>query len=123
MTIKMEVGEISRFQTNGDFASYGRTVDARRLSNHQQRGENNQKCGHKYLAWAFVEAADFARRFDENGRRWYDRKAAKTSKVIATKALGCKLAKAAWYVNGSPRWAFPTKVPMRPPRPASSQLP
>ncbi len=98
MTITMEVGEISRFQTNGDFASYCRTVDARRLSNNKQKGENNQKCGNKYLAWAFVEAANFARRFDENCRRWYDRKAAKTSKVIATKALGCKLAKAAWYV-------------------------
>jgi transposase len=98
MTITMEVGEISRFQTDGDFASYCRTVDARRLSNNKQKGENNQKCGNKYLSWAFVEAANFARRFDENCRRWYDRKAAKTSKVIATKALACKLAKAAWYV-------------------------
>jgi len=31
-------------------------------------------------------------------RRWYDRKVAKTSNVIATKALACKLAKAAWHV-------------------------
>jgi hypothetical protein len=28
--------------------------------------------------------------------------AAKTSKVIATKALGCKLAKAAWHVMAGP---------------------
>ena len=27
-----------------------------------------------------------------------DRKAAKTSNVIATKAMACKLAKAAWYL-------------------------
>lgn len=98
MTITLEVGEISRFKTDGDFASYCRTVDARRLSNQKQKAENNQKCGNKYLAWAFVEAANFARRYDENCRRWYDRKAAKTSKVIATKALACKLAKAGWYV-------------------------
>ncbi len=58
----------------------------------------NQKCGNKYLAWAFVEAAHFARRSDDLCRRWYDRKAAKTSTVIATKALACKLAKAAWYL-------------------------
>lgn len=58
----------------------------------------NQKCGNKYLAWAFVEAANFARRYDENCRRWYDRKAAKAGKIIATKALACKLAKAAWHV-------------------------
>jgi transposase len=98
MTITMEVGDIGRFPTDGDFASYCRMVDARRLSNGKAKGDNNQKCGNKYLSWAFVEAANFARRFDEHCRRWYDRKAAKTSKVLATKALGCKLAKAAWHI-------------------------
>jgi transposase len=98
MTITMEVGDIGRFKTDGDFASYCRAVDSRRLSNGKQKGENNQKCGNKYLSWAFVEAANFARRYDEHCRRWYDRKAAKTSTVLATKALACKLAKAAWHV-------------------------
>jgi transposase len=97
MTITLEVGEIGRFKTDGDFASYCRAVDSRRLSNGKQKGENNQKCGNKYLSWAFVEAANFAKRYDERCRKWYDRKAAKTSHVIATKALACKLAKAAWY--------------------------
>jgi transposase len=98
MTITMEVGEIQRFRSDGDFASYCRLVDARRLSNGKQKAQNNVKCGNKYLAWAFVEAANFARRYDEHCRRWYDRKAARTSKIIATKALACKLAKAAWHV-------------------------
>jgi transposase len=98
MTITMEVGDIGRFQTDGDFASYCRLVDAKRLSNGKCKGDNNQKCGNKYLAWAFVEAANFARRYNEHCRRWYDRKAAKTHKVLATKALACKLAKAAWHV-------------------------
>jgi transposase len=53
---------------------------------------------HKYLAWAFVEAANYARRTDEKCRQWFDRKKAKTSTVIAVKALACKLAKAAWHV-------------------------
>jgi len=98
LTITMEVGDVKRFKTDGDFASYCRMVDAKRLSNGKAKGDNNQKCGNKYLAWAFVEAANFSRRYDEHCRRWYDRKAAKTSKVLATKALGCKLAKAAWHV-------------------------
>jgi transposase len=98
MTITMEVGDISRFKTDGDFASYCRLVDAKRISNDKHKADNNQKCGNKYLAWAFVEAANFARRYDDHCRKWYDRKAAKTSKVIATKALACKLAKAAWHV-------------------------
>jgi transposase len=98
MTITMEVGEISRFKSAGDFASYCRAVDSRRTSNEKNKGQNNRKCGNKHLGWAFVEAANFARRFDERCRRWFDRKAAKTSNVIATKALACKLAKAAWHV-------------------------
>ncbi len=98
MTITMEVGDVGRFATDGDFASYCRTVDARRLSNDKKKADGNQKCGNRYLAWAFVEAANFARRYDESCRRWYDRKAARTNKVLATKALGCKLAKAAWHV-------------------------
>lgn len=98
LTITMEIGDIQRFAGAGNFASYCRTVDAQHLSNGKKKGENNQKCGNKYLAWAFVEAANFARRYDEPCRKWYDRKAAKTSKVIATKALACKLAKAAWYL-------------------------
>lgn len=98
MTITMEVGDIGRFKTDGDFASYCRTVDSRRMSNGKKKGENNQKCGNKYLSWAFVEGANFAKRYDEQCRRWYDRKAARTSTVLATKALACKMAKAAWHV-------------------------
>jgi len=50
MTITMEVGDIKRFKTDGNFASYCRTVDSRRLSNGKQKGENNQKCGNSYLS-------------------------------------------------------------------------
>jgi transposase len=102
LTITMEVGDIGRFQSDGDFASYCRLVDARRLSNGKCKAANNPKCGNKYLSWAFVEAANFARRYDPKCRQWYDRKAAKTSKVLATKALACKLAKAAWHVMAGP---------------------
>jgi transposase len=98
MTITMEVGEIKRFKSAGHFASYCRAVESQRTSNEKAKGQNNRKCGNKYLSWAFVEAANFARRYDEPCRRWFDRKAARTNSVIATKALACKLAKAAWHV-------------------------
>lgn len=102
LTITMEVGDIRRFASDGQFASYCRTVDAKRLSNGKVKADNNRKCGNPYLAWAFVEAANFARRFHEPSRRWYDRKAARTLPVVATKALACKLAKAAWWVMAKP---------------------
>lgn len=98
LTITMEVGEISRFKAQGNLASYCRTVDSKRMSNGKKKGDNNGKCGNKYLSWAFVEAANFAKRYDDQCRKWFDRKAARTSTVIATKALACKLAKAAWHV-------------------------
>jgi transposase len=112
LTITMETGDIQRFAEAGNFASYCRTVDAQHLSNAKKKADNNQKCGNKYLAWAFVEAAHFARRSDGLCRRWYDRKAARTSTVIATKALACKLAKAAWFLmakgsNYDPKRVFP----------------
>lgn len=72
LTITMEIGDIQRFGSAGEFASYCRTVDSRRLSNGKKKGENNRKCGNRYLAWAFVEAANFARRYDETCRKWYD---------------------------------------------------
>ncbi len=98
MTITLEVGAIQRFADPGQFASYCRTVAAERFSNAKKKGDNNSKCGNKYLAWAFVEASHFARRHDEQCRKWFDKKAARTSTVIATKALACKLAKAGWYL-------------------------
>jgi transposase len=98
LTITMETGDIQRFASPGEFASYCRTVDAQHTSNGKKKADNNQKCGNKYLAWAWVEAANFAKRYDPQCRRWFDRKAAKSSTVIATKALACKLAKAAWYL-------------------------
>ena len=98
LTITMETGDIERFPSPEDFASYCRTVDSKHISNGKKKADNNQKCGNKYLAWAFVEGANFAKRYDELCRQWYDRKAGKTSTVIATKALACKLSKVAWYL-------------------------
>jgi len=63
-TITLETGDITRFDGPGNFASYARAVDSRRESNGKKKGEGNTKCGNKYLAWAFVEAANFAVRYD-----------------------------------------------------------
>jgi len=97
-TILMEIGDIERFPNPESFASYCRTVPSTKSTNGKKKGENNRKSGNRYLAWAFVEAANFCRQKDESAQRWFDRKAARTNKIIATKALACKLAKAAWHI-------------------------
>jgi transposase len=98
MTILLEVAEISRFPSPEDFASYCRTVAAIKTSNGKKKADNNRKCGNRYLAWAFIEAANIIRRYDERAKRWHARKLAKSNHVIATKALACKLAKASWHI-------------------------
>jgi len=103
LTIMLETVDPQRFASPGDYASYCRCVDSRRMSNGKKKGENNRKCGNKYLAWAFVEAANFAQRHDPACRKFYDRKKAQVNGIVATKALACKLAKAAWHMMSGNR--------------------
>lgn len=61
-------------------------------------GKGNKKNGNKYLAWAFSEAAELARRYDNQARSYYTRKMRKTNFMVAHNALAHKLARAAYYV-------------------------
>lgn len=97
-TILLETGPIERFVGVGNFASYARCVDSVRTSNGKKKGEGNTKNGNPYLAWAFVEAANFARRYCAEAKRFYERKQAKTNHVVAVKALAHKLARACYHI-------------------------
>jgi len=98
LTIMLETGDINRFKSVGNYVSYCRCVRSVRLSNQKKKGKGNAKNGNKYLSWAFVEAAIFAIRWDARVRRFYDRKAAKTKRVVAIKAVSHKLARACYHV-------------------------
>jgi transposase len=97
-TILLEVGHIERFTAVGHFASYARCVGSEYVSNGKKKGEGNTKNGNKYLAWAFVEAANFALRYNAEAKRFYERKKAKTNTVVAIKALAHKLARACYHI-------------------------
>ncbi len=64
LTIMLETGDLSRFAKVGNYASYCRCVSGARYSNGKKKGKTNTKNGNKYLAWAFVEAANFAIRYN-----------------------------------------------------------
>ncbi|WP_017461349.1 IS110 family transposase [Dyella ginsengisoli] len=104
MTILLESGDIDRFASVGDYASYCRMVESVRLSNGKRKGHGNRKCGNRYLCWAYVEAANHAIRFDPLIRRWYDRKRARKHRVVAIKAVAHKLARACYHMlhEGTP---------------------
>src|SRR6266511_2214882 len=97
-TIMLETGTVSRFAAVGNFSSYCRCVDSVHTSNNKRKGEGNRKNGNKYLAWAFIEAANFALRFCPQAKRFYERKKAKTNSIVAIKALAHKLARACYHV-------------------------
>jgi len=97
-TIMLETGTITRFASVGNFSSYCRCVDSRRESNGKKKGEGNVKNGNKYLAWAFVEAANFALRYCPEAKRFYERKKRKTNRIVAIKAIAHKLARACYHM-------------------------
>lgn len=96
--ILLETGPIERFDAVDNYASYARCVDSRNMSNGKKKGQGNAKNGNKYLVWAFVEAANFALRFNAQAKRFYERKKAKTNNLVATKALAHKLARACYHI-------------------------
>jgi transposase len=98
IVIMLETGDITRFAAVGNFASYARCVDSARYSNGKKKGEGNTKNGNAHLVWAFIEAANFTRRFSAEAKRFFERKTARTNKVIATKALAHKLARASYHM-------------------------
>jgi transposase len=98
LTIMLETGPIRRFETVGDYVSYCRKVPSQWTSNGKWKGSGNQKNGNKYLAWAYGEAAEFARRLYPEARAYYQRKMHKTNAAVAHSALAHKLARAAYYI-------------------------
>jgi len=81
LAIMLETGAIERFAGVGNFSSYARCVASKRLSNDKKKGEGNSKCGNKYLACAFVEAANFAVRYNARIKRFHQRNTAKTNQT------------------------------------------
>lgn len=107
LTIMLETGPVSRFAKVGNYVSYCRKVSSHWTSNGKLKGGGNKKNGNRYLAWAFSEAAELARRYYPEPRAYYQRKMQKTNFMVAHSALAHKLARAAYYIMRD-------QVPFRP---------
>ena len=94
----LEMGTVEHFAQVGNFSSYCRCVDSVRRSNDRNKGEGNTKNGNKYLAWAFVEAANFAIRFSAKIKSFYQKKKSKSHAIVAIKAVAHKLCRACYYI-------------------------
>jgi len=82
--------------SDNDYASYVRCVASTKISNGKKKGEGNRKNGNKYLAYAFIEAAHYTAIWAPKIKRYYQRKANRSHKMIAKKAIANKLAKACY---------------------------
>ena len=98
MTIWLETGDIGRIKLVGNYASYCRCVGSQKLSNGKKKGQGNRKNGNKYLGYAYMEAAHYAAIWEPRIQRYYQRKTAKTHKMVAKKAIANKLAKACYQM-------------------------
>lgn len=98
LTIMLETSDIGRFRTVSQYVSYGRLVGSWHGSNGKRKGSGNTKNGNAFLCWAFIEAANFAIRYDATIRRYYQRKQARTKRVVALKAVAHKLARACYHM-------------------------
>ena len=98
LTILYETGDVSRFPAVGNYASYCRCVDSKRLSDGKKKGEGNRRNGNRYLSWAFTEAANFAVRYEPRARRFFERKRAKKNRALGIRALANKLARASYFM-------------------------
>jgi transposase len=98
LTTMLETGPIKRVKKAGNYVSYCRKVSSKYLSSDKYKGKGNVKNGNRYLAWAYGEAAEYARRFNEQAKAYFNRKCAKTNKAVAHAALAHKLARAAYYM-------------------------
>ena len=98
MPILLETGCIDRFADVGNYVSYCRCVGSAHISNGKTKGQGNTKNGNRYLAWAYVEAANFAIRYSEAAKKFYQRKKAKRNTAVAIKALAHKIARACYHM-------------------------
>lgn len=98
LTIMLETGAISRFADVGNYASYCRCVDSKRVSNGKKKGSGNVRNGNRYLSWAFTEAATFAIRYSERIRTFHQRKQRRSHPVVAIRAVAHKLARASYFI-------------------------
>ena len=98
MTILLEIGDINRFKSVGNFASYCRCVSSQHISNNKKKGKGNVKSGNRYLSWAFHEAAHHGLIWSQPMKEFYLKKKRKTNGIIAIKAVSHKLARACYYM-------------------------
>jgi transposase len=98
LTILYEIGEIERFESVQQFASYSRLVKCKAESAGKSYGTQGAKIGNGHLKWAFSEAAALYLRGNDKAQRHLARLQKRMSKAKALSALAHKLGRATYFM-------------------------
>lgn len=102
LTIYYEIGDIGRFDSVRQFASYCRLVPGISQSSDKVKRGKGSNQGNHYLKWAFTQAAHLAVRYYPTLRKFRDkhanRRKGKAAIMIATCILAHKIANATFHM-------------------------
>jgi len=98
LTIIYEIGDIDRFESVQQFASYSRLVKCKAESAGKSYGTQGNKIGNAHLKWAFSEAAVLYLRGNKKARRYLDNLQKRMSKAKALSALAHKLGRCIYFM-------------------------
>ena len=98
LTIIYEIGNIARFDSVQNFASYARLVKCKAESAGKSYGTQGNKIGNAHLKWAFSEAAVLYLRGNDGAKKYLLKLQKRMSKAKALSALAHKLGRCIYFM-------------------------
>jgi transposase len=98
LTIIYEVGDIDRFESVQQFASYARLVKCKAESAGKCYGTQGNKIGNAHLKWAFSEAAVLYLRGNQKAQRYLQKLQKRMTKAKAISVLAHKLGRCVYFM-------------------------
>ena len=98
LTILYEIGDVHRFDTVQQFASYARLVKCKAESAGKNYGTQGNKIGNAHLKWAFSEAAVCYLRANPKAQAYLEKLQRRMSKGKALSVLAHKLGRCAYFM-------------------------
>lgn len=103
--IRLEIGELERFEAVENYLSYCGLVESKRLSNEKIKGRGNTKNRNKYLRWAYGQAAIAALR-NARIKKYHDRMVKKKGPIKAKAIVASKLARVSFMLMKEPALVY-----------------
>lgn len=104
-TIRLEIGELDRFNHVKDYVSYCGLVQSLRKSNGKIKGKGNVKNRNVYLRWAYGEAVIASLKNPEI-RSYHDRLAKKKGPIKAKAIMAAKMARVSFIMMKDPDFRY-----------------